>query len=61
MLDKSKLNNIETLVSQVLIDMETNHEEFVAILKKKDEYEKMKENLKIENEKQGIIRLSTVK
>ena len=61
MLDKNKLNNIETLVSQVLIDMETNHEEFVAILKKKDEYEKMKENLKIENEKQGIIRLSTVK
>ena len=61
MLDKSKLNNIETLVSQALIDMETNHEEFVAILKKKDEYEKMKENLKIENEKQGIIRLSTVK
>ena len=61
MLDKSKLNNIETLLSQVLIDMETNHEEFVAILKKKDEYEKMKENLKIENEKQGIIRLSTVK
>ena len=61
MLDKSKLNNIETLVSQVLIDMETNHEEFVAILKKKDEYEKMKENLKIENEKQAIIRLSTVK
>ena len=28
MLAKSKLNNIETLVSQALIDMEISHEEF---------------------------------
>ena len=32
MLAKSKLNIIETLVSQVLIDMEIMHEEFVTIL-----------------------------
>ena len=28
MLAKSKLNSIETLVSQALIDMEISHEEF---------------------------------
>ena len=39
---KSKLNNIETLVFQVLIDMKINHEEFITILKKKDKYEKIK-------------------
>ena len=42
MLDKSKINSIETLVSQALIDMEIRHEEFITILKEKDKYEKMK-------------------
>ena len=44
MLPKSKLNGIETLISQALIDMEISHEEFVAIFKEKDKYEKMKES-----------------
>ena len=35
MLAKSKLNSIETLVSQALIDMETSHEEHIVILKEK--------------------------
>ena len=61
MLAKSKLNIIETLISQALIDMEINHKEFVTILKEKDKYEKMKENLKSENEKQEIMRLSSIK
>ena len=59
MLAKSKLNSIETLISQVLIDMEISHEEFIAILKEKDKYEKMKGNLRSEKEKQEIMRLSS--
>ena len=35
MLAKSKLNSIETLISQALIDMGRSHEEFVTILKEK--------------------------
>ena len=35
MLAKSKLNSIEILVSQALIDMEISHEEFNAIMKEK--------------------------
>ena len=59
---KSKLNSIETLISQALIDMEISHEEFITILKEKDKYEKMKDNLRSENEKSyEIIRLSSVK
>ena len=61
MLAKSKLNSIETLIPQALIDMEISHEEFIAIIKEKDKYEKMKENLRSEIEKQEIMRLSWVK
>ena len=35
MLAKSKLNSIETLVFQALIDMELSREEFKTILKEK--------------------------
>ena len=51
MLAKSKLNSTENLVFQTLIDMEISHEEFIAVLKEKDKYEKMKENLRNINEK----------
>ena len=61
MLAKSKLNSIETLTSQALIDMEISHEEFVIILKEKDKYEKMKESVTSENKEQEIVRLSSVK
>ena len=61
MLAKSKLNRIETLVSQALIDVEISDEEFITILKEKDKYEKMKGNLRFENEKQETIRLSSIK
>ena len=59
MLAKGKLNSIETLISLALIDLEISHEEFVAIFKEKDKYEKMKENVRSENEKQEIIRLNS--
>ena len=45
MLAKSKLNSIETLMSQALIDMEISHED----------------NLRSENEKYEIMRLSRIK
>ena len=63
MLAKSKFNSIETLTSQVLNYMEVSHEEFIIIFKEKDRYEKMKENIrdKIDNEKQEIIKLSSIK
>ena len=46
MLAKSKLSSIETLVSQALIDMEISHEEFNAIIREKEKYERMKENVR---------------
>ena len=58
---KSKLNSNETLISQVLIDREISHEEFITVLNEKDKYEKMKDNLRCENEKYEIMRLSSIK
>ena len=57
---KIKLNSIETLVSQALIDIEISHEEFIIILKEKDKYEKMKENVGNVSEKQENVRLNSV-
>ena len=56
----SKLNSMETLVSQALTDMEISQKEFFTILKEKDKYEKMKENVRNVNEKQKNMRLNSV-
>ena len=62
MLAKSKLNSIETLISQALIDMDISHEELITILKEKDRYEMMKGNLRNGNgESYEIMRLTSVK
>ena len=62
MLAKRKLNSIDTLISQALIDMDISHEEFITILKEKGRYEMMKDNLRNENgESYEIMRFSSVK
>ena len=57
---KSKLNSIETLVSQALSDIEISHEKFITILKEKDTYEKMKGDVRNTSEKQENMRLYIV-
>ena len=59
MLAKSKLSSIETLISQALIYLDISYEEFIRILKEKDKYQKMKENLRTENEEYKIMRLGS--
>ena len=49
MVAKNILSSIEALISQALIDIDISHEEFITILKEKDKYERMKENLRSEN------------
>ena len=43
MLARTKLNSMETLVSQALTDLEISHEEFKTIVNEKEKYEQMKE------------------
>ena len=63
MLAKSKYNSIEALISQALNDRDISHKEFIAILKEKDRYERMKGNIREKNEgkRQGIVKLDSIK
>ena len=63
MLAKSKYNSIEALISQALNDIDISHKEFITILKEKDRYERMKENIRNKNEykKQEIVKFSSIK
>ena len=54
MFAKSKLNSIETLMSQALIDLEISHEEFKAIANEKEKYDQMKESIRNKKEKEDF-------
>ena len=43
MLARSKLNSIETHISQALIDLEINHEEYKTIIYGEENYRRLKE------------------
>ena len=60
MLAKSILGSIKTLVYQALIDMEISHEEFNAIIREKQKYNRMKKNMRNVSEKQENKRLNSV-
>ena len=62
MFAKSKLNSIDTLISQSLTDMDISQEEFITILKEKDRYKMMKDNLRDKNgELYEIMRFNSAK
>ena len=54
MLTGNKLNNIETLLSQALIEVKTTHKEFAINVGEKQKYEQMKENIKSNDEKDEL-------
>ena len=45
-LAKSKLNIIETLISQELIDFDVSHEEFSKIIYEKNNYEQIRDSIR---------------
>ena len=62
MLAESKLNSIDKLISQALIDMDISHKDFFVILKEKDRYEMMKNNFKNKNgESYEIMQFNSVR
>ena len=65
MLARSKLDSIETLISQALIYIDISHEEFNAIIREKEKYDRMKENMRNVSErssakKQENMRLNSM-
>ena len=47
MLAKGKLNSIEILISQAIIDVEISHEEFKIVAHEKEKYDRMKESIRM--------------
>ena len=45
-LARSKLNIIETLISQALIDSDISHEEFSKIIYENNNYEQIRDNIR---------------
>ena len=62
MLARSKLNNIESKISEALMNNEISHEDFESILNEEKEYRELKENIRMINsqrrdaEKVSLIR-----
>ena len=54
MLAKSKLNSIETSMSQALIDLEFSHEDFKTIINEKEKYDQMKESIRNKKNKEDF-------
>ena len=47
MLVRSRLNSIETLLSQALIDLEISHEEYKTSINEEENYRRLKENIRM--------------
>ena len=45
-LARNKLNIIETLISQALIDFDISHEEFSKVIYEKNNFEQIKDNIR---------------
>ena len=53
MLARSKLNSIESKVSEALINSEISHEDFIAIINEKKKYRELKESIRMMNSKRS--------
>ena len=49
MLDRSKLKNIESKISEALINNEISHEDFMTILNEEKKYRELKESIRMMN------------
>ena len=49
MLARSKLNSIESKISEALINNEISHEDFIAIINEEQKYQKLKESIRMMN------------
>ena len=49
MLARSKLNNIESKISEALINNEISHEDFMMIINEEKKYRELKESIRMMN------------
>ena len=61
MLAKSKLNSIESLMSQALIDLDISHEELKTIVNEKEKYDQMKESIRNKKIEINLVKMHRFK
>ena len=55
MLAKSKLNNIESKISEALINNETSHEGFMTIINEEEKHRELKESIRLVNSQRSNV------
>ena len=55
MLAKSKLNNIESKISEALINNETSHKGFMTIINEEEKYRELKESIRLVNSQRSNV------
>ena len=55
MLARSKLNSIESKISESFINNETSHEDFMTILNEEKKYRELKESIRIMNSQRSDV------
>ena len=55
MLARSKLNSIESKISEALINNEISHEDFMTILNEENEYRQLKESIRLMNSRRTDV------
>ena len=61
MLARSKLNSIESKISEALINNEISHEDFMTILNEEKKYREMKESIRMMNsQRSGAAKISLI-
>ena len=60
MLARSKLNSIESKISEALINNEISHEDFMTILNEEKKYRELKESIRMMNSKRSDVEKVTL-
>ena len=55
MLARSKLNSIESKISEALINNEISHEDFMTIINEEKKYRELKENIRMMNSQRSDV------
>ena len=60
MLARSKLNSIESKISEALINNEISHEDFMIIINKEKKYRKLKESIRMMNSQSDVEKIKLI-
>ena len=56
MLTRSKLNSIESKISEALINNEISHEDFMTIINEEKNYQELNESIRMINSQRGDVK-----